>query len=301
MIYLILVLSLLLRGVSLNQSLWWDEAINVVSAKNLNFLDFLIKYPIGDFHPPGFFTILWVWVRIFGSSEIAVRVPSVILGVCTVYLTYLLGKKLFSNEIGLLASLFLAVSPLHIYYSQEARMYSLSAFAVCLSFYFYTKLLKKEKFSSIGYTFSLFLVLSSDYMAYLAIPVQILYALFYKKEFKRTFLANASATVLFSAWLFVFKNQLKQGLMASKLLPGWSAVVGGLSLKNVALTIVKPFIGHISIDNKIIYGSLGLVIILSLIIFSFKVLKRNFSLLIFGWLIIPTILALVISMFIPVF
>src|SRR3989344_6980729 len=113
MLWLILASALFLRLVNLDQSLWWDEAINVVYAKSSSFWWFITKYPVGDFHPPGWFAILWVWSRIFGFSEIAVRLPSVILVVATVWLTYLLGKELFSRKAGLLAALFLTIAPLH--------------------------------------------------------------------------------------------------------------------------------------------------------------------------------------------
>lgn len=133
MIWLILLIGLIVRIILLDQSLWLDEAINIVNAKNLGFLDFVTKYPIGDFHPPLYFAILWIWGHLFGFSENIARLPSVLLGVGTIGLTYLIGKDLFSErssptgkKVGLLGALLLALAPLHVYYSQEARMYSLA-------------------------------------------------------------------------------------------------------------------------------------------------------------------------------
>ena len=129
MIWLILFLALFFRFINLNQSLWWDEAINVVYAQTSDFWWFITKYPVGDFHPPGWFAILWVWGHLFGFSEIMVRMPSVILGAATVGLTFLLGKELFNRRVGFLSAFLLAIAPLHVYYSQEARMYVLAALA----------------------------------------------------------------------------------------------------------------------------------------------------------------------------
>src|SRR3989344_1581378 len=181
MIWLILLLAFILRLVNLNQSLWWDEAINIVYARSSDLWWFVTKYSVGDFHPPGWFAILWGWGYVFGFSEISVRLPSVIFGVATVWLIYLLGKELFSRKVGLLAALFLAIAPLHIYYSQEARMYVFAAFAVTLSFYFLHHLIVSRKWTGLGYIVSLVLVLYSDYLAYLVIPTQIFYLIWAKK------------------------------------------------------------------------------------------------------------------------
>src|SRR5688572_2524708 len=108
MIFFILTVALILRLINLDQSLWLDEAINVLAAKNLPFWHYVTGYSIGDFHPPGYFVILWVWGHIFGFSEISVRMPSVLMGVGTVFITFLLAKDLFSKKIALIAAFLLA-------------------------------------------------------------------------------------------------------------------------------------------------------------------------------------------------
>src|SRR5579884_1198622 len=121
MIFLILLVSLILRLITLNQSLWLDESINVLAGKSLGFWQFVSAYPTGDFHPPLYFGILWIWERLFGYSEIAVRFPSVFLGVASIYLTFLLGKELFNKKVGLISALLTALGPILVFYSQEAR------------------------------------------------------------------------------------------------------------------------------------------------------------------------------------
>ena len=137
MIAIILVVAFILRLISLTQSLWLDEAINVNAAAGLSLKSLILKYSLGDFHPPLFHAILRGWILLFGSSEAVVRIPSVILGTLTVYITYLIGQKLFEGKTGLIAATLIATSPLHIYYSQEARMYALAAFLTSLSAYFF--------------------------------------------------------------------------------------------------------------------------------------------------------------------
>src|SRR4030042_621512 len=146
MILIILTAALILRLIAINQSLWLDEAINVNVARALDLKSLIFNYSLGDFHPPLFHVLLRGWILLFGSSEISVRIPSVILGVATVYVTYLIGRKLFEHKTALIAATLLATAPLHIYYSQEARMYMLAAFFASLSVYFFISILKKDNF-----------------------------------------------------------------------------------------------------------------------------------------------------------
>ena len=99
MIVLILISGLILRLVNLNQSLWLDEAINAQFVRILNLKELVFNYSIGDFHPPLYHVVLKAWTSIFGFSEISLRMPSVILGVLSIYLIYKIGKKLFTENI----------------------------------------------------------------------------------------------------------------------------------------------------------------------------------------------------------
>lgn len=301
---IILVLALILRLINLDQSLWWDEAINVVYAKSTPFWWFVTKYPVGDFHPPGWFAILWVWGHLFSFGEFIIRLPSVIFGLLTIFLTYLVGKKLYSKQVGLMAALFMSLAPLHIYYSQEARMYSFVAFAVTLSSYFLLRLIKKEKFSLFGYGLSLILVLYSDYVAYLVLPAHTLYiSIYYRNLLKKYISSVILGIVPFLIWLPIFPEQLKNGIEKSNIVSGWRNVVGGVGMKEAALLPVKILLGRINFENKLIY-TLLLGFALAPYLFAFKKILNSLghkvNYLIF-WILIPTALAFVISFFIPIF
>ncbi|MDO8638490.1 MAG: glycosyltransferase family 39 protein [Candidatus Daviesbacteria bacterium] len=311
MIYLILIVGLILRVITLNQSLWLDEAINVVNARSLDLMTFLIKYPIGDFHPPGYFLILWLWGHLFGFSEVSVRIPSLIFGVGTIWLIFLLGKELFNKKIGIIAALLLAVAPLHIFYSQEARMYSLATFAVVASNYFFIRFLKNQKYSQIGFILSSILVVYSDYLAYLIFPAQFLYLLFNHKDKLVDYLKTFLGIILsLTIWLPFFYQQLLNGLKTANLVPGWAEVVGGANLKNLGLIFAKTILGRVSFDDKILYGviisALGLlyggIIVSALRKINDQVNKfvaDAIKLLLF-LIILPLILATVTSFFMPV-
>lgn len=301
MIWLILIIALFLRLINLSQSLWLDEAINVVFARSSSFWWFITKYPIGDFHPPGWFALLWVWGHIFGFSEMAVRLPSVILGTVTVGLLFLLGKELFGKKVGLLAAFLLSIAPLHVYYSQEARMYVLAAFSVTLSFYFLNRLIFKEKYSKLGFVLSLVLVLSSDYLAYFVIPAQIFYLIWIKKIRKDILVDFLLSGIMFFPWLLIFPNQLEKGINTASILPGWANVVGS-SFKDLLLIPIKTFFGRVTFFDKTLYiVVLGLVGALfgSIFFYGLKKIDQATKMLI-SWIFIPLILSFLLSFFIPV-
>jgi len=62
-----------------------------------------------------------------GKTELAMRLPALLAGVAAVWLIYLVGRAAFSTTTGLAAAFLLAVSPFHLYYSQEGRFYSFLA------------------------------------------------------------------------------------------------------------------------------------------------------------------------------
>jgi len=74
---------------------------------------------------PLYYVALKAWCRVFGTTEFALRFPSVVLGVVTVPLLYRLGRRVFDSTTGLVAALLLTVNPFAIHYSQEARPYAL--------------------------------------------------------------------------------------------------------------------------------------------------------------------------------
>src|SRR3989344_5024320 len=101
MIYIILFFGLVLRLISFNQSLWLDEATSALVAK-MSLPEIFTKFLPGDFHPPFYYLFLKLWSDIFGYSETILRIPSVFFSLTTIYLVYLIGKKLFDQKIGLI-------------------------------------------------------------------------------------------------------------------------------------------------------------------------------------------------------
>jgi 4-amino-4-deoxy-L-arabinose transferase-like glycosyltransferase len=113
-----LVLRLLLvRGI------WVDEAISIHQA-HMSLSGMLHDLRTTDNHPPLYFLILWGTVRLLGSGDLAVHVPTIIAGTLLIPAVYITGRELFDRRTGVLAAAFTAFAPLLIWYAQEARPYA---------------------------------------------------------------------------------------------------------------------------------------------------------------------------------
>lgn len=304
MIIFILILGLILRVVNLNQSLWLDESINILAAKNNTLLDFIFVYPIGDFHPPLYFLLIWLWTHIFGFTEISSRSLSVLFGIFAVYILYLLVKDVFNKKIALVSSLLLTTSPLIIYYSQEARMYSLDVFASVFCFYGFVKLLKHQKYGLPIYIFSVGITLLSDYLLFFILFAQLIYILIWSRNVLIRFITGVFiGSIPFLLWLPVFIKQLSSGLLSASVLPVWAEIVGGANGKNIFLFFAKSYIGRVSIENDYLYVAyvLFFTFLMFYLVFSGIKFKSNYKYLFILWFFIPLTLSFIISFFIPVF
>ncbi len=140
-VFLVLLLScaaLILRVYDLSgESLWLDE---------LDTLRHMDRFPsIFEVENKPFFYYFCVffWTKLFGTSDFALRFPSVIFGVGSVPMIFIVGRLLFGNKVALISSLLLCISEFHVFYSRMAIVYSLFVFLTLASVYFFLLFLKK--------------------------------------------------------------------------------------------------------------------------------------------------------------
>lgn len=114
-----------LRFAALNaQSLWYDESVTAsLVAEPFGTMFRLLR--TSETAPPFYYVVAWIWVRLFGSSDAALRSLSALAGTLTVPVVYAAGRILISRSAALIAATLAACSPLLVWYSQEARAYSL--------------------------------------------------------------------------------------------------------------------------------------------------------------------------------
>ncbi len=110
--------------IATSRGLWVDEAISVRQAQ-MPFAQMLADMRNTDVHPPLHHALLWITVRLFGTSELAVRLPSLIAGVALVPAMAWTGRVIYDRRTGWVAAALASVAPFCVWYSQEARMYAL--------------------------------------------------------------------------------------------------------------------------------------------------------------------------------
>jgi len=150
----VLVLAIILTGAGVlrlydleEESLWLDECFTLNYGSQS--IDGLVETLKNDVHPIGYYLPQHLLIDYFGTGEITLRILSVFFGVLSVFLTYLLARKLFSWKEGLLAAFFMAVSYTSILYSQEAKMYSMFGAFFLLSLISFIRFLKRPSLLNI--------------------------------------------------------------------------------------------------------------------------------------------------------
>jgi uncharacterized membrane protein len=131
-----------------DKSLWWDESLSLhrvkdslgyVLSNEIILTDNVHSLLTIDNHPPVYFLVLWLATRFFGQSEFALRFPSLFFAVLLVPLLYATTRRLLDDRAGLAAAALGALSPMYLWYGQEARMYVMLAFLSLLSFYCFSR------------------------------------------------------------------------------------------------------------------------------------------------------------------
>jgi mannosyltransferase len=284
LVILILATAVRLWGIN-SESYWLDETISIKQAQeNYGTTIALIK---NDVNLPLYVSVLHFWVKLFGISESSSRSLSLLFGVLSVGMAYLLGRKLFSERVAILASLFMSLSPLMIYYSQETRGYSLFVFLTLVSFYFFVSYLeKKNNANLVAYViFSLFLIYTHLF-AFLVIVVQNVYILYINsfriKALLSWFVGQAVLLVCFLPWFSILLNQIANSTRSTM----WIATP---TSKIVAFTFLDFFGDTLAIVLFII------VMIFFFVTGNYQTVDCKKLILPLSWLILPFVLIVTYS------
>lgn len=211
---LILVLAVFLRFYQLNQnppSLNWDEishGYNAYSILKTGQDEWGFSFPTifrayGDYKLPVYIYLTTLSIGVLGLSDWAIRLPSALAGVLSVFLTYLLVKKLFKNDLAALSSsLFLAISPWHIFLSRPAFEANLSSLLVIAGLYFFLVGLEKKWFLPMSFLF-LGLSVHTYNSARVFVPLVLITLFFLYQSSLREWIRNRKREVILSAALLL--------------------------------------------------------------------------------------------------
>jgi hypothetical protein len=128
------LLAAALRFATLDlQSLWYDEAYTPVHMLHASLFATLRAVVHSENTPPLWYVLVWGVARVLGTGEVALRLLSALAGVLTVPLAWCIGRELAGRRAALAAAALVAVNPLFVWYSQEARAYGLYVLAAALA------------------------------------------------------------------------------------------------------------------------------------------------------------------------
>jgi uncharacterized membrane protein len=172
-------LGIAIRFASLDvQSYHHDEVITALRVLPGSFGDMLHSVKVSESNPPLYYVLAWGWAKVFGTGEVGLRSLTALFGAATVPVGYLIGRQLASRRAGLILAGLIAVNPMLIWYSQEARSYALLVFFGALALYFFARALDTGRGRDLAFwALASALALCSHYFAVFAIAIEALWLL----------------------------------------------------------------------------------------------------------------------------
>ncbi len=307
---LLAIVGLLLRLYLLDkQSLWNDEADEVMLLKRSSLFQLATGEEFDQSHPPLYHLALGAWTSVFGYSRSSVRLPSVLFGVAAIIGTYFIGKLIFNTETALAAAFLLAISPFHIMQSQIVRPYGLLILLGIINLYFFFKYRDtKKKLYLLAFTVTAILMNYTHYFAALQIAtLNAALILWHRHAFdRRWIMANIIIALASLPLIALISKGLGQGagartffspLEIAYLAQMFSIGSAGFIFK--LSTLKEDIIAHLPVlaITAAAYGYLLLTFVRD---FSRWKKNNNITLLIF-FILMPTILLYVSGFVYPLF
>jgi 4-amino-4-deoxy-L-arabinose transferase-like glycosyltransferase len=115
------------------QSFWYDEAFTPIHVLHPSLAATMRGVLHTENTPPLWYLLAWADSRVLGTGEVALRLPSALAGIATVPVAWMIGSELAGRRAAILTAALVAVNPLFVWYSQEARAYALFALMAALA------------------------------------------------------------------------------------------------------------------------------------------------------------------------
>jgi mannosyltransferase len=308
---LVMMLALIVRFYDISLPYFWtDEAFSaLVGVQSPERIWFHLGH---DVHPPLYFLILHAWMSVFGEGVFAIRAMSALAGVATVALGVWLMRLITTPRVALLAGVFLALLPISVRYSQEARMYTLEGvwlLGATIALVYWIKSARNRYLA--GYVVLMTAAVYTHYLAVLCLLSHWLYLVVLRLQRDETlhylsrpiwWVANVVIVFLYIPWLIslgdeVFLNteKLKTGgdiywipELTIYTLP--SAVWKFLTVRN-GLEFASP-----------VYLLLPALVLASLMWVGFKARSRlKLELLLVIYVLLPVLIVFMVSFGFPIF
>lgn len=269
-------ITLVVRIYNITQkNVWFDEVYSWKLAQESFFQ--IIALSSGDIHPPLYYIILKIWMMVFGDSVFSIRLLSVVFSMVSLIFIYKICNLIFKDSLQTFLVVFLyAVSPLNIYYSQEARMLNLNLLLCLGSIYYFILLINNyNKKNSVLYVIFSFLALYTHYFASFIIFTEFLIILFEyrskvlsKEMFKKILWKIGITVLLFLPWLPVFISQTTKGQSWRTQQGIWKVTVGVYAYFREMF-----FSYYAAYENNLVLYCITAVTIFIILFFIYRLIK----------------------------
>jgi hypothetical protein len=139
------VLAAALRFVTLGvQAYHHDEIVTASRVLRDGFWHAMEAVGFSESAPPLYYALAWFWTQLTGTGEFGLRSLSALAGVATVPVAYLLGLELRGRRTGIVAAALVAVNPMLLWYSQEARGYALLVLLTAVGALYFARALASD-------------------------------------------------------------------------------------------------------------------------------------------------------------
>src|SRR4030042_758734 len=251
-----------------NQSLWGDEGFSAILS--MKSIPEILKIISRDTSPPLWNIIEHYAFRFFGTQEQVIRSLSFIFFFLSVFFIYKIGSLLFSKKTGLLSAILLFLNPFFFTYAFEGRMYSILAFGVASSMYYFLKLFIGEggKWTKTLYVFFTLWALYTHHFSIFALIFQGLWFsyeyIFWKRQTaKKVFKLFLLIAIGYLPWIIPLYKQIK--------MVGGGFWLGRPGIKNLAVLIFDYLADGIK-NNSLVIPLLNIPIYQIALIFSLTTL-----------------------------
>ena len=169
------VLAAALRFATLGvQAYHHDEIVTASRVLRGSFWHAMDAVGFSESAPPLYYALAWIWTQATGTGEYGLRSISALAGVATIPVVYLIGVELRGRRAGLMAAALAAVNPMLLWYSQEARAYSLLVLFCSLSLLYCIRAMRHGRprdFTAWGIASAL--ALGTHYFALFAVAAEV--------------------------------------------------------------------------------------------------------------------------------
>ncbi|MEO8069071.1 MAG: glycosyltransferase family 39 protein [Flavobacteriales bacterium] len=190
----------------------------------------------GDTHPPGVQVFEWLWTRAFGMSEVAVKLPFILMGLAALFFVYRVACAWVNTSVGLITVALLSTLQYTVTYGQIARPYAFGFFTCALLLDQLTRYAATDRRSAlVGFALAASLCAYSHHFALLFAVLVTLggVLLLRKKQMLPYVLACAGALLLYVPNIPILLHQFGKGGLTE-----WLAPPGSYWLRDYAAWII---------------------------------------------------------------